>query len=92
MCVDRCKLILLVAIDILIFINDRNRKLWKYLIKRKDEILEVFKKFKSMVKRKSDHIFKFLKMKGGGKYVSNAFVRFYDQKGIIHEVVPPYTP
>ena len=31
------------------FIDDFSRKLWKYLIKRKDEIFNVFKKFKSMV-------------------------------------------
>ena len=33
------------------FIDDFSRKLWIYLIKRKDEVFDVFKKFKSMVER-----------------------------------------
>lgn len=75
-----------------IFIDDHSRKLQTCLIKRKDEVFEVFKKFKSMVKRQKDHKFKVLKTDGGGEYVSKDFERFVDQEGIVHEVVPPYTP
>lgn len=74
------------------FIYDFSRKLWTYLIKRKDEVLEVFKKFKSMVERQSDHKIKTLKTYGGSEYVSNDFGKFCDRERIIHEVLPPYTP
>lgn len=37
-----------------------SRKLWTYLIKRKNEVLEVFKKFKSVVERQNDHKIKTL--------------------------------
>lgn len=73
------------------FIDDYSRKLWIYLIKRKNEIFKVFKNFKSMVERKSSHNLKVLKMDSGGEYVSNDFGRFYDQEGITYEVAPPYT-
>lgn len=74
------------------FIKNHSRKLWTYLIKRNDEVFELFKKFKSMVERQSDQKLKVLKTDGGSKYVSKNFERFCDQERIIHEVVPPYTP
>lgn len=73
------------------FINDHSRKLWIYLIKIKDGVFKVFKKFESMVERKSGHKLKVLKSDGGGEYVSKDFERLCDQEGIIHEVIPPYT-
>lgn len=74
------------------FIYDYSRKLRTYLIKRKDEVFEVFKKFKSMVVRQSGHKLKVLKTDGGGEYVSNDFGRFCDQEGKLHELVSSYTP
>lgn len=73
------------------FIDDHSRNLWTYLIKRKDEVFEVFKNFKSMVERQSGHKLKVLKMDGGCEYVSKHFERFCNQEGIAHEVVPSYT-
>lgn len=74
------------------FIDDHSRMLWTYLINRKGEVCEVFKKFKSMFERQIVHKLKVLKMDGEGEYVSKDFERFCDQEGIVHEVVPPYTP
>lgn len=74
------------------FIDDYSRKLWAYLINRKDEVFKVFKNFKSVVERQSGHKLKVLKMDGGGEYVSNDFGKFCDQEGIIRDVVTPYTP
>lgn len=53
------------------FIDDYTRKLWTYLIKKKDEVFKVFKKFKSVAKRQIGHKHKVLKMDGGGEYDSN---------------------
>ncbi|GAU51255.1 hypothetical protein TSUD_412480, partial [Trifolium subterraneum] len=48
------------------FVDDHSRKLWTYLIKRKSEVFDVFKKFKAMAEKQTE--------------------------GIVHEVIPPYTP
>ena len=53
------------------FIDDFSRKLWIYLIKRKDEVFDVFKRFKSMAERQSGHKVKILKTDGGGEYTSS---------------------
>ncbi|GAU30980.1 hypothetical protein TSUD_104940 [Trifolium subterraneum] len=74
------------------FVDDHSRKLWTYLIKRKSEVFDVFKKFKAMAEKQSDHKLKVLKTDGGGEYVSNAFSKFCEVEGIVHEVIPPYTP
>ncbi|GAU32405.1 hypothetical protein TSUD_220940 [Trifolium subterraneum] len=74
------------------FVDDHSRKLWTYLIKRKSEVFDVFKKFKAMAEKQSDHKLKVLKIDGGGEYVSNAFSEYCEAEGIMHEVIPPYTP
>jgi len=55
---------------ILTFIDDLTRKMWIYLIKRKSEVLSVFRKFKSMVERQSGSNIKILRSNGGGKYTT----------------------
>ena len=74
------------------FIDDFSRKLWTYLIKKKSEVIEVFSKFKSMVERQSGRKLKVLRTDGGGEYVSKDFDMLCEKEGILHEVVPPYTP
>ncbi|MCH85090.1 copia-type polyprotein, partial [Trifolium medium] len=74
------------------FVDDHSRKLWTYLIKKKNEVLDVFKKFKSMAEKQSDHKLKVLKTDGGGEYMYGEFTKFCEAEGIIHEVIPPYTP
>lgn len=72
------------------YINDHSRKIWTYLINRKDDVFEVFKKFKPMIERQSGHKLKVLKIDSGGEYASKDIERFYDEEGIVHEVVTPY--
>src|SRR4051812_42084549 len=74
------------------FIDDFSRKLWTYVIKRKDEVFDVFKRFKSMAERQCGRKLKILKTDGGGEYTSVAFGKYCDDEGIVREVVPPYTP
>ena len=74
------------------FIDDFSRKLWTYLIKKKSKVIEVFAKFKSMVERQSGRKLKVLRTVGGREYVSKDFDRLCEKEGIVHEVVPPYTP
>ena len=55
-------------------------------------MIEVFSKFKSMFERQSGRKLKVLRTDGGGEYVSKHFDMLREKEGIIHEVVPPYTP
>lgn len=63
-----------------------------YLIKRKSDVLEVFKKFKVMVEKQCGESVKVIRTDGGGEYVSGEFNKFCENEGLIHEVTPPYTP
>ncbi|PNX58084.1 retrovirus-related Pol polyprotein from transposon TNT 1-94 [Trifolium pratense] len=45
-----------------------------------------------MVERQSGHMIKVLRTDGGGEYVSKEFDTLCERDGIIHEVVPSYTP
>ena len=74
------------------FIDDFSRKRWTYLIKKKNEVIEVFVKFKSMIERQSGRKLKVLRTNVGGKYMSKDFDRLCEQEEIVYEVVPPYTP
>ncbi|CAJ2647569.1 unnamed protein product [Trifolium pratense] len=74
------------------FIDDFSRKMWTYLISKKSDVLDVFKKFKLTVERQSGYKLKTLRTDGGGEYVSTEFAKFCDSEGIVHDVIPPYTP
>lgn len=74
------------------FIDDFTRKVWVYLLKRKSEVFETFKRFKALVEKQSERKIKMLRSDGGGEYVSDDFREFCEAEGIVHEVTPPYTP
>ena len=74
------------------FIDDLTRKVWIYLIKRKSDVFDVFKKFKRMVEKQSGKHIKVLRTNGGGEYVSDVLQKFCEAEGIMHEVTPSYTP
>ncbi|GAU47720.1 hypothetical protein TSUD_285070 [Trifolium subterraneum] len=74
------------------FVDDFSRKIWTYLINKKSDVLSVFKKFKSVEERQSGHKLKVLRTNGGGEYVSHDFAELCESEGIVHEVIPPYTP
>jgi len=75
-----------------LFIDDWTRKAWIYLLKRKGEVLDVFKKFKNMVERQCGQKIKKLRSDGGGEYTSSEFRRYCEDTGIVQEITPPYTP
>ncbi|GAU17221.1 hypothetical protein TSUD_324240 [Trifolium subterraneum] len=63
-----------------------------YLIKKKTDVLDVFIKYKFMVERQSGHKLETLRTDGGGEYETNEFDALCEKEGIVHEVVPAYTP
>ncbi|RDX68217.1 hypothetical protein CR513_52817, partial [Mucuna pruriens] len=68
------------------FVDNFSRKLWVYLIKRKGEAFEVFKRFKAMVEKQCGWSIKILRIDGSGEYTSHDFHSYCDKEGIIHEV------
>ena len=62
-----------------------------YLLRTKDEALEMFIKYKSEVENQKNKRIKRLRTDRGGEYESNPFKEFCEQNGIIHEVTPPYS-
>lgn len=74
------------------FIDDFTRKVWIYLLKRKSQVFEVFRKYKTMVEKQSKLSIQTLRTDGGGEFTSQDFEMLCEQEGIVHEVTPPYTP
>lgn len=62
------------------------------LNQEKNDVIDVFTKFKTMVERQSGHKIKVLRIDGGGAYASKYFDTIYTKEGIMHEVVPTYIP
>ena len=50
------------------FIDDYNRKLWAFVLKGKDQVLSVFKKFHARVERESGQKLKVIRIDNGGEY------------------------
>lgn len=59
------------------------------MIKHKNEVFEVFKKFKGLVEKQSCCSIKRLRTDSGGEFTSNKFDDLCDKEGIIHDVTPP---
>ena len=72
-----------------IFVDDYSRFTKLYLLRSKDEALEMFIKYKTEVENQKNKSIKRLRIDRGGEYESNPFGEFCEQNGIIHEVTPP---
>ena len=55
------------------FIDDYSRRTWIYFLKGKDEVLEIFKKFKALVENLSENNIKTLISDNEGEFTSNEF-------------------
>jgi transposase InsO family protein len=75
-----------------IFVDDHFRFTILYLLRSKDEALEMFIKYKIEVKNQKNKRIKKLRTDRGGEYESNPFKEFCEQNGIIHEATPLYSP
>ena len=74
------------------FINDCTRFCYVYLLKTKYEVLHYFKVYKAEVQNQLEKKIKCLRSDRGGEYFSNEFSEFCAVHGIIHEMMPPYSP
>ena len=73
------------------FIDDYTRYSYVYLIRSKDEAVEMFKIFKIEVENQLSKKIKILRSDRGGEYES-PFGEFCAEHGIIHQTTAPYSP
>ena len=74
------------------FIDDYSQKLWVYFISHKSQVLAKFQQFVELVENNIGKSVKALRTDNGGEYTSHAFHNFCTLKGIVKELIPPYTP
>ena len=75
----------------LILIDDCTRYCYVYLLRSKDEALEMFQHFKNEVENQLDRKIKVIRSDRGGEYEA-PFGDFCSQYGIIHQTTAPYSP
>src|SRR5204862_7419346 len=73
-------------------IDDATRFCYVYLLQTKDEALDYFKIYKAKVENQLERKIKRLRSDRGGEYFPKLFDEFYEEHGIIHERMPPYSP
>ena len=76
----------------ILFIDDKSRYTWIYILQKKSEALEVFKIFKSLAENLSGRKIKIFRTDNGTEYLSKAFQNFLKEHGIQHQTTIPYTP
>ena len=74
------------------FIDDFSRRATIYFLRRKDEVLECFKKFKAMAEKQTGNPIKKLRSDNGREYVNKAFEEFLESHGILRQLSAPYSP
>ncbi|KAK9944760.1 hypothetical protein M0R45_010310 [Rubus argutus] len=73
------------------FIDDCTRYCYVYLLRSKDEAIEMFKYYKNEVENQLGKKIKILRSDRGGEYEA-PFAEFCAQHGIIHQTTAPYSP
>ncbi|KAJ0030064.1 hypothetical protein Pint_13139 [Pistacia integerrima] len=74
------------------FIDDYSKYTGVYLLRSKDEAIQMFLTYKNEVENKLNKKIKRLRTDRGGEYESNDLDSFCRDHDIIHETTPPYSP
>ena len=73
------------------FINDCTRYCYVYLLRSKDEALEMFKLYKTEVENQLGKTIKMVRSDRGGEYDAS-LNEFCAQHGVIHQTITAYSP
>ena len=76
----------------MIIVVDYTRFTWFFLLKRKHEVLSVFKHFKALVKNQFSTKFNLLRIDNGTEYTNYAFQAFCLCNGILYQTSCPHSP
>ena len=74
------------------FVDDYSRRVWVYTMRYKDEVLDVFLKWKKLIETQIGYKIKWLKSDNGGEYKSNLFLKVCQDEGIAHQFIVKGTP
>nr|GEU54259.1 zinc finger, CCHC-type [Tanacetum cinerariifolium] len=73
----------------MLLVDDYSRVMWVYLLKAKDEALEVFKNFRKKVKTETEEKVKVLRTDRGGEFLSNQFTTYCNETGLERHYTSP---
>ncbi|CAI7751040.1 unnamed protein product [Closterium sp. NIES-53] len=74
------------------FVDDFSRLSWVILVKTKDEVAKVFKRWIRYAEREAGAKVKILRSDRGGEYMGKDLESFLEDKGITHQLSVAYTP
>ena len=75
-----------------LFMDDFSRYSFVYFLRKKNEALDAFRKFKTLVENQLGRRIRKLRTDNGGEYTGDDFENCLSEHGIIHETSLPYTP
>ena len=73
-------------------IDDYSRRSWIYMMKRKDEVLDIFLEWKNMVENKTRKKIKILRSDNGGEYTSDPFFKVCKKEEITWQFNVRHSP
>lgn len=76
----------------LTFIDSHSHYTWVYILKRKSQVFETFKRWQALVENYTGRRIKTFRTDGGGEFTSTEFSRHLENSGVRHEVTIPRTP
>ncbi|KAM5552956.1 hypothetical protein ABKV19_025277 [Rosa sericea] len=74
------------------FVDDFSRRVWVYTMKHKDEVLDIFVKWKKMIETQTGRKIKRLRSDNGGEYKSDPFLKLCQDEGIVRHFTVRETP
>ncbi|KAE8725113.1 hypothetical protein F3Y22_tig00009009pilonHSYRG00067 [Hibiscus syriacus] len=74
------------------FVDDFSRRVWVYPMKSKDEVLQIFLKWKNMIENQTGRKIKRLRTDNGGEYKSDPFFDVCHEYGIVRHFTVRHTP
>ncbi len=74
------------------FTNDFSRKTWVYFLKKKLDVLFVFKTFKTKIEKQIGKTIKVFKSNNGGEFINNQFSKYCQDSEIRRQFSQAYTP
>ncbi|KAH9699088.1 Integrase catalytic domain-containing protein [Citrus sinensis] len=75
-----------------IFVDDFSRHVWLYTMRAKDEVIEIFVKWKILVETQTGRKIKILRSNNGGEYTSDPFLQVCQNEGIKRHFTVRHTP
>ncbi|GJT98735.1 putative RNA-directed DNA polymerase [Tanacetum coccineum] len=76
----------------MLLVDDYSRVMWVYLLKTKDEALQVFKNFRGKVEVETGEKMKVFRTDRGGEFLSNQFTTYCNETGLERHYTSPYSP